>query len=106
MDRKRRIVMNKNKELKIRGLVAKDLITFSNLVSKLDLPKEVGFEGILGEVFKQLPKIQSEVFNLLADLYGLGVEEVSSMPLTEFGKLLNMLIKSEDIVGFFTAFNS
>jgi hypothetical protein len=98
--------MSKNKEFKLRGLVARDLIAFSNVTNKLEIPKEVGVDSILGVVFKQLPKVENEVFTLLADLYGITIEEVASMPLSDFGKLLNGLIKSEDIIGFFTSFNS
>lgn len=91
--------------MKIRKLVANDLITVSGIVGKLGKEKGFSLDTLFGDIFNNLGKIEFEVFTFIGSLYGLEYDEVANMPLPEFGQLLNGIIKSEDILGFFTSFN-
>jgi hypothetical protein len=91
--------------MKIRKLVASDLISVSAIIGKLGNDKGFSLDTLFGDIFKNLGKVEDEVFAFIGSLYGISKEEVASMPLPEFGNLLNGLIKSDDILGFFTSFN-
>lgn len=119
-------------DFEIRNLAARDVAPMCRIISKIGLSefkdaipsetinsvfKENGDEegdeavavgisvvvSIADIVFRNIDKVEKDLFTWLASVSGLTPEEVSSLSLADFATLIGAVFKSEDFNDFFTA---
>lgn len=119
-------------DFEIRNLAARDVAPMCRIISKIGLSefkdaippetinsvfKENGDEegdeavaigisvvvSVADIVFRNVDKVEKDLFAWLASVSGLTPEEVSSLSLADFATLIGAVFKSEDFKDFFTA---
>lgn len=110
----------------MKPLQARHLFRFANILKKIGIDRfksifdseavvgavkegksveDVGMTVVfdaLGVIIDNLPKIEGDVYGLLADLSGMTAEDVADLPLGEFTGMLVDVIKADGFKDFFT----
>lgn len=112
----------------LRPLAARDLFRFSNILSKIGIEqlqgifdadsvikavKESGEDAVEAVgvtvvmraseiIMRNLPRVESDIYGLLADLSGMTADEVADMPMGDFAGMIVDVLKSEGFKDFFT----
>ena len=112
----------------LRPLAARDIFRFANILSKIGIEqlqgifdadsvikavKESGEDAVEAVgvtvvmraaeiIMRNLPRVESDIYGLLADLSGMTADEVADMPMGDFAGMVVDVLKSEGFRDFFT----
>lgn len=112
--------------LKMRELRGDDLFTLLSLFEKLDVVDDIVeiFSGtdtqemtpelitargkkiigsLLQKLLENLPKVKTEINQLLADLTGKSIEEISALPFGQYIQLIKDFIKKAEFTDFLSS---
>lgn len=119
---------NESTAYTLRPLAARHLFRFSTILNKIGVEQlkgvfdadavvqavKAGGDGAVEEVgvavvmqaaeiiIRNLPRVESDIYGLLADLSGMTADEVADMPMGDFASMLVDVFKSEGFKDFFT----